>query len=539
MCGIAGMVGGPDPDLLNRMMEAIRHRGPDDEGRHIDGLAALGHRRLSIIDVAGGRQPIASEDGRYWIIFNGEIYNYLELRDELKAKGHRFKTQSDTETILHLYEEVGEACPERLRGMFAFAVWDSADHTLFIARDRLGIKPLFYAQTAERFSFASELKALLADKTVNRELDAQALDQYLTFMYVPAPATILRSVRKLPPGHWLRLKNGTLTIRRYWDLPPAEASGTDNRSEAEVCEELADLFRNAVRVRLMSEVPLGAYLSGGLDSSLVAAMMSAESESAVHTFSVGFEERRFDERPHAQRVAEFLGTAHRELVARHDAFDELPKMVRHLDEPVADSAAIPTYLMAELTKRHVTVVLTGEGADELFAGYSHYKILRAGNAMRGLAPSCPARWAAALLGPFITLRRMAQYAACLRDPAAAYLRLTRSAMLSILDSEYIKLARAKGVNSRIVIWKHALRNSLIPPLTVSALVLAGLITHAVVVETVFAWPGIGRMAYEAVSNGDFPVITGSVLCFVSLYIGVNFVTDMLYAVVDPRIRYDE
>ena len=423
MCGICGMIGEPDRDLLGRMMETIRHRGPDDQGTHLDAQAALGHTRLSIIDVAGGRQPITSEDGRYCIVFNGEIYNHLKLRCELEAKGHRFKTRSDTEAILHLYEEVGEECPERLRGMFAFAIWDTREHTLFLARDRLGIKPLFYTQAPRRFSFASELKALLADEATRRDIDLEALDRYLTFMYVPAPATILRSVRKLPAGHTLLLKDGKPTIRQYWDLPPTEACAAPAESENEAQERLTELFRDAVSARLMSEVPLGAYLSGGLDSSLVVAMMCGESGAPVNTFSVGFDEARFDERPHAQRVAGALHTAHHELVARHDAFDELPKIIWHLDEPVADSAVIPTYLMAELTKRHVTVVLTGEGADELFAGYSHYKIFRAGHAMRRVVPSFAPRWAAALLRWQTTLHRIALYAAQLRDPAAAYLAL--------------------------------------------------------------------------------------------------------------------
>jgi asparagine synthase (glutamine-hydrolysing) len=420
MCGISGWIGPPDRELAERMRGVIRHRGPDEQGEYADDSATLLHERLSIIDLRSGHQPLSNEDGRYQIIFNGEIYNYRDLRSQLESKGHRFKTSSDTEVIVHLYEEEGERCPERLAGMFAFAIWDSREKTLFLARDRIGIKPLFYAETGDRFFFASELKSILASGAVPRRLDPQGLDLYLTFMYVPAPATMISGVRKLSPGHTLTWRDGRVAVRRYWELPSGEAVAHPPRAKA--LEELTALLQDAVKCRLMSEVPLGAYLSGGLDSSLVVGLMSRASSDPINTFSVGFEERGFDERPWSQLVAKRFGTRHEELVVRHHSADELPRIIRALDEPVADSAAIPTYFMAEVTKPHVTVVLTGEGADEIFAGYSHYKILLWGDRLSPLGPGPVAR---ALSAMFKSLppARGAEYVGRLRDRAAAYLAL--------------------------------------------------------------------------------------------------------------------
>jgi len=449
MCGISGWVGPKDPESAGRMRRTIGHRGPDDHGAFEDDNATLLHERLSIIDLAGGRQPMANEDGRFQIVFNGEIYNYRELREELQGRGHRFRTSSDTEVIVHLYEEMGERCPERLIGMFAFAIWDTRDRALFLARDRLGIKPLFYAELPGRFLFASELKAILSQEEIRRELDPEALDHYLTFMYVPAPRTIIRGVRKLPPGNTLTLRDGRCVIRPYWELPKAEAiepggpfprspakagrSGAEDgaqgrpfaaeaRAMEAAAEELRALLQEAVRCRLMSDVPLGAYLSGGLDSSLVVALMSQASNKPANTFSVGFEERGFDERPYARVVAEKFGTNHWELVIRRYSVEWLPTIIRALDEPVADPAAMPTYFMAGLTKPHVTVVLTGEGADELFAGYSHYKILTWADQLATLSPGAAAGWIARFCGAGALGRGLA-YAGCLRDRAAAYLAL--------------------------------------------------------------------------------------------------------------------
>ena len=327
MCGISGWVGPRDREAAERMRSTIRHRGPDDQGAYEDDSATLLHERLSIIDLAGGRQPMSDESGRYQIIFNGEIYNYRQLRGELIAQGHQFRTQSDTEVIVHLYEEMGERCPEKLIGMFAFAIWDSVERTLFLARDRLGIKPLFYAELpGSRLLFASELKAILAHGGIARELDPEGLDQYLTFMYVPAPRTIVRGVRKLPPGHTLTVRDGHCAIRRYWELPRA-APIPKGRPFPVEASELRPWLEEAVRCRLISDVPLGAYLSGGLDSSLVVALMSLASDTPVNTFSVGFEEHGFDERRYSRRVADEFGNEpprtgrapgrHRQLAENH------------------------------------------------------------------------------------------------------------------------------------------------------------------------------------------------------------------------------
>ena len=428
MCGIGGWVGRKDPEAAGRMRRTIQHRGPDGEGTFEDDDATLLHERLSIIDLAGGRQPMANEDGRFQIVFNGEIYNYRALREELLGRGHRFRTSCDTEVILHLYEEMGERCPERLIGMFAFAIWDTRDRALFLARDRLGIKPLFYAESPGRFLFASELKAILSQSGIRRELDPEALDHYLTFMYVPAPRTIIRGVRKLPPGHTLTLRDGRCVIRPYWELPgagtiePGRPFGTAQAQPTEAAtEELRALLQESVRCRLMSDVPLGAYLSGGLDSSLVVALMSGASDKRINTFSVGFDEPGFDERPYARVVADQFSTNHWELVIRRYSVEWLPTVIRALDEPVADPAAMPTYFMAGLTKPHVTVVLTGEGADELFAGYSHYKILTWADRLAILSPGAAARWIAGFRGG--VAGRAAAYAGSLRDRAAAYLAL--------------------------------------------------------------------------------------------------------------------
>ena len=420
MCGICGMVGQVERETLDRMMKALRHRGPDEDGVFFDRRegVALGHLRLSIIDVAGGRQPIFNEDESLCIVFNGEIYNFEELREGLVRRGHRFRTRSDTEVILHLFEEEGERTPELLNGMFAFAIWEQRKRELFLARDRLGIKPLFYRPTAGRFVFASELKGILADTSTPRVVDPVALDRYLTFMYVPAPLTMVRGVFKLPPGHTLTVRDGRPRLRKYWGLPPGEVS-RPREGLRQAASALRGELRESVRRRLMSEVPLGAYLSGGLDSSLVVALMSQVSRSP-DTFSVGFEESSFDESRYASRVAEEYHTSHHQLVCRQDVAGELERIFYHLDEPVADAAAIPTYLMAQATKPHVTVVLTGEGADELFAGYSHYKVLawamEAGRRW-GIGGSSPPR------GGSSRLSRAAALAQSMGRPSAAYLAL--------------------------------------------------------------------------------------------------------------------
>lgn len=373
MCGIVGIVryDGQDVDkaLLARMCTAIRHRGPDDDGFYFNGSAGLGMRRLSIIDVAGGHQPIHNQDRTAWIVFNGEIYNYLELRKKLEQLGHTFYTNSDTEAIVHAYDQYGPEFPKHLRGMFALAIWDERTQELFLARDRVGKKPLLYANVNGQLIFGSEFIALLQHPDVSRDIDPHALDQYLSFMCVPAPLTAYKAIKKLEPGHTLRWRKGEIKTERYW-LP--DFSKKLNISEEEAGERTIKILRDAVKVRLMSEVPLGAFLSGGIDSSAVVALMSEESSERVKTFSIGFEEQDFSELHHAKRVAEHIGADHHEFIVKPDAVEVLPILVEHYGEPYADSSAVPTYYVSRETRKHVTVALNGDGGDESFAGYERY-----------------------------------------------------------------------------------------------------------------------------------------------------------------------
>src|SRR4051812_8804922 len=380
MCGIAGFVdegvagGGPAParldaefSLVHRMCEVIRHRGPDDEGIHVEGGVGLGMRRLSIIDLAGGRQPIHNESSTVWVVFNGEIYNYRALRAELEAKGHQFATSSDTESIVHAYEEWGEAAFGRLRGMFGIALWDRPRRTLLLARDRAGIKPLHYVERGGRLYFGSEIKSLLAAGAVDRRLNLDALDHYLAFLYTPRDASIFEGVRKLPPGHYLKWRAGRSGIHQYWQVGVDE---TFAGGEREAAEALRAVLSDAVRSHLMSDVPLGAFLSGGVDSSAVVGLMAEASSRPVQTFSIGFDEPQFDELEHARTVARHFGTDHHEFVVRPDGLSILDDLISHFDEPFADSSAIPTWYVSEIARRHVTVVLSGDGGDELFGGYA-------------------------------------------------------------------------------------------------------------------------------------------------------------------------
>ena len=378
MCGIAGIVRTDgrdvDRDLVQRMNAAITHRGPDDDGFYFNGPAGLGMRRLSIIDVKGGHQPIHNSERTAWIVFNGEIYNYRELRDQLEKLGHVFYTNSDTEAIIHAYDRYGSDCPRHLRGMFAFAIWDERTQELFLARDRVGKKPLLYARLGSELVFGSEFTALLTHPGISRDIEPEALHHYLSFMCVPAPLTAYRAIRKLEPGHSLKLKkNGELEITRYWQ---PDFSHKLKISEEEAGERAIAILRDAVKVRLMSEVPLGAFLSGGIDSSAVVALMSEESSEPVKTFSIGFEEQDFSELHHARRVAEHVGADHHEFIVRPDALEVLPTLVEHYGEPYADSSAIPTYYVARETRKHVTVALNGDGGDECFAGYERYAAMR-------------------------------------------------------------------------------------------------------------------------------------------------------------------
>ncbi len=377
MCGIAGYLqldGAPAADLalLRRMNDALAHRGPDDEGYLVDGPVALGMRRLSIIDLATGEQPIHNEDKTVWVVFNGEIYNYRDLAAELRAKGHAFYTSSDTETIVHLYEEHGHDFVARLRGMFALALWDRARQVLILARDRLGVKPLYYGVRAGRMAFGSELKALLADPRTARAIDGRGLAAYLRYGYVPDPLTILTGIRKLPPGHLLVARRGRVEIKAYWDVLPFFDGEGRPGSEAECKAQVAELLREAVRLRLVSDVPVGAFLSGGIDSSMVVAMMTRALDHPVKTFTVGFEEEAFSELPYAREVARRLGTDHHELVLRPESLDILDRIVWHFDEPFGDPSALPTYFVSRLARDSVKVVLSGDGGDEVFGGYDRY-----------------------------------------------------------------------------------------------------------------------------------------------------------------------
>ncbi len=374
MCGIVGIVAAPGrllPSLeVGRAMNAaIVHRGPDDDGFYRDEQALLGMRRLAIIDIAGGHQPMANADGSVQVVFNGEIYNYRELRRELEKLGQRFQTQSDTEVIVHGYAQWGESVFEHLDGMFGIAIWDTRSRSLLLARDRFGKKPLFYTVNRDGICFASELKSLLAVPGFDRSIDDDAVQGYVCFGYVPAPRSIFSSVKKLLPAHFLRYRDGDVSIHRYWQLEFGQRHDL-NENEAE--EQLASLLDQAVSSRLVADVPFGAFLSGGLDSSVVVALMARHMNQPVRTFSIGFKEAAYNELSDARRVAEHLGTRHRELVVEPDAVDLLQQLVWFLDEPFADSSAVPTYLVSKLAREDVSMVLTGDGGDEVFAGYDRY-----------------------------------------------------------------------------------------------------------------------------------------------------------------------
>lgn len=377
MCGIVGIVRSDDHSvdqaLISRMCEAIRHRGPDEDGFYFNEGVALGMRRLAIIDLKGGQQPIHNQDRTAWIVFNGEIYNYLELREKLEKLGHTFYTNSDTEAVIHAYDQYGADCPKHLRGMFALAIWDERTRELFLARDRVGKKPLLYAQVNGQLIFGSEFSALLLHPDIGRDIDTEAIHHYLSFMCVPAPLTAYRAIRKLEPGHSLRWRKGEIKIEQYWQ---PDFSRKLKISEEEAGERTVEILRDAVKVRLMSEVPLGAFLSGGIDSSAVVALMSQESSEPVKTFSIGFDEQDFSELHHARRVAEHVGADHHEFIVRPDAMEVLPLLVEHYGEPYADSSAIPTYYVARETRKHVTVALNGDGGDESFAGYERYAAMQ-------------------------------------------------------------------------------------------------------------------------------------------------------------------
>ncbi len=396
MCGICGVynfgTGEPaDAHALKRATDAMAHRGPDDEGFYLDGPLGLGNRRLSIIDLPGGHQPIANEDESIWITFNGEIYNFQDLRPDLIARGHRFRTNSDTETILHLYEEYGLECVEHLRGMFAFAIWDSRLKRLFLVRDRLGVKPLFFSVNSGRLAFASELRTLRELQPHAPEIDPQSIYDFFGFRYIPAPRTFYRGVEKLLPGHWLVADANGIRSHAYWDIPAEEET---QKPASEFATEIVERLRESVRLRLIADVPLGVFLSGGTDSSAVVAFMAELGAHPLRTYSVGFDESEHSELPYARAVASRYQTEHHELIfTPQQMLDELPRLVAFRDEPIAEPTDVALYLMSRLAAQSVKVVLAGEGGDELFAGYPKYSVDR----LAGLISAFPAEITRALI----------------------------------------------------------------------------------------------------------------------------------------------
>ena len=377
MCGIAGVVSATRESniteaLVHHMCQQIVYRGPDDEGLHVADGAGLGMRRLSIIDLAGGHQPVFNEDRSAWIVYNGEIYNFPELRPELESRGHRFYTHTDTEVIIHLYEEMGADCVKKLRGMFALAIYDKTKRKLVLARDRLGKKPLHYALHKGNLYFASEIKSILAVAPELAEVNSQALLEYLYYGYVPDPITAFTGIHKLRPGHLLEFQDGTIRIRQYWDIP--EYSTHAPKSEEECLEELEQRLLEATRIRLISDVPLGAFLSGGTDSSTVVALMARASSGPVKTFSIGFKKDDFNEAHYARIVANKFSTDHHEMILEPDVVQTVEHLTSSLEEPFGDSSMLPTYYVSQMARQHVTVALSGDGGDEMFAGYDRYRI---------------------------------------------------------------------------------------------------------------------------------------------------------------------
>jgi asparagine synthase (glutamine-hydrolysing) len=402
MCGICGKVY-VDPQakvpesLIHEMCEVIKHRGPDDRGYYINNNVGLGHRRLSIIDLSTGQQPMSNARKDLWIVYNGEIYNFPELRKDLQKRGYTFLTTSDTEVIIHLYDEYGTSCVNYLRGMFAFAIWDIRNQCLFLARDRVGQKPLFYTVQDHALLFASEIKSLLQDNTVNRALNLEAMYHYLTYQYVPPPDTMFTNIHKLPPAYTLLWENGEITLNRYWDLHYLPKV---RMNELELIEKLTHLIQEVVKMRMISDVPIGAFLSGGIDSSLVVAMMSQFSTQPVKTFSIGFKEKEFNELPYARLVAEYYHTEHQEFIVEPNAVEILPKLVWHFDEPFGDYSAIPTFYVAKMTSQCVKVALNGDGGDESFAGYERYLGFKIVQYYRQLPHNLRAAFLASLLLKF-------------------------------------------------------------------------------------------------------------------------------------------
>jgi asparagine synthase (glutamine-hydrolysing) len=416
MCGICGkLVLGRQAQvsrgLLKAMADAIQHRGPDDEGFYISDQVGLGFRRLSIIDLSGGHQPLSNEDGTVWIVFNGEIYNYQELRNQLLAKGHVFKTRSDTEVIVHLYEEYGKDCVQKLRGMFGFAIWDSNSRTLFLARDRVGIKPLYYYVGKDFLSFGSEIKAILADPMIPRELDPSMIDRFLTYDYMPGGETLLRNLFKLEPGHVLVVSDGIVQKRRYWDL---DFASEEDQPTDDLEPRLVELLDQTVQLHMISDVPVGFLLSGGIDSTAMLSFAAAKTDKEISSYTVGFSsEGIVDERPFARLAAQTYGSKHYEIsISPEDFLDFLPKYVWHMEEPVCEPPAIALYYVSKLASDHVKVLISGEGGDEAFAGYENYRnLFWFEQIKRAVGPlRAPIGWGMDLVGQMLDSRVLTKYA---------------------------------------------------------------------------------------------------------------------------------
>jgi len=460
MCGIAGVVSSDrlhpdDRDRVVRMRDIIAHRGPDDAGLFADEQAVLGHRRLSIVDLAAGHQPISNETDTAWIVFNGEIYNHLSVRQRLESAGHRYKTRSDTETILHAYEQWGDRAVDQLRGMFAFAIWDTSRRRLLLARDRLGVKPLYWALAGDRLLFGSEIKAILESGLIRAEANEQALPELLGTRYLSGTETLFKGIHRLQPGHTLTFDNGQVSIRRYWDIPAGRSEDTARLSTSAIVRRFRELLEEAVRIRLMADVPLGMFLSGGLDSSAIAALMAKMIDRPLQTFSVAFKQRAFSELDYARQVARAIkADAHEIVIDDQDFFGALPQLIWHEDEPIAHPSSIPLYFVSALARDHVKVVLTGEGSDELLAGYGKYPRAlanwRAGAAY-GLLPRPVRRWMATSVVPNVpgTLGRYAarSFLSMPRTPEAMFfdnfaaIGLSRQATL--LSPRFATLATAE------------------------------------------------------------------------------------------------
>jgi asparagine synthase (glutamine-hydrolysing) len=428
MCGICGKVNlgrngaSVEPALIRAMMDTIRHRGPDDDGLYTAPGVGLGHLRLSIIDLGSGHQPLSNEDRTIWIVFNGEIYNYRDLRMFLLSKGHVFKTQTDTEVIVHLYEELGPACLEKLRGMFAFALWDEKKKALLLARDRVGIKPLYYALTDKAIVFASEIKAILADPAIRRQLAPAVIDRFLSFLYVPGEETLLKDICKLAPGNYLLLKDGKAEVRQYWDLQFSKPSESPSLKAAE--DEVSSLLAEAVELHMIADVPVGVLLSGGVDSSAVLSCAAERTDKEISTFTVGFSDSSFaDERPYARLAAESCGSRHYDMTITADDFANfLPRYVWHMEEPVCEPPAIALYYVSKLARKHVKVLLSGEGGDEAFAGYNNYRSIIWLERFKNLWPALngTASWGLSQVNSWIHSVRVAKYAPLMNEPFPNY-----------------------------------------------------------------------------------------------------------------------